>query len=103
MKVTRQPQVVKGGEGNQGKNRKPGVDDYFEMLEKAGAQRGRPEDLVPSESGSGAFTGPVRRLGVRAFIPACQPQEQPDLWPNIAVACRRSGIFLIILLHTEKP
>ena len=66
MKVASCLQVVKGGDGNQGRSRKPGVDDYFDMLEKAGAQRGRPEDLVPPASRSGAFTGTVRRLGVRA-------------------------------------
>lgn len=55
-------QVVKGGDGKHGK---PGVDDYFEMLEKAGARRGRPEDLQLPADRSGAFTGTVRRLGVR--------------------------------------
>lgn len=58
-------QVVKGGDGKGGDNRKPGVDDYFDMLEKAGAQRGRPEDLQQSSGRSAAFTGTVRRLGVR--------------------------------------
>lgn len=53
-------QVVKGGNGSEGKD----VDTYFDMLETAGAQRGRPEDLQPMQSRSVAFTGRSRKVQV---------------------------------------
>lgn len=55
---------MKGGDGKVGNDPKD-VDTYFDMLETAGAQRGRPEDLEQTTTRNAAFTGGARKLTVR--------------------------------------
>lgn len=79
---------MKGGKGNKA-NDEGQVDAYFDKLEKAGARRGQPEDLDMDENTqSQAFTGRVRRLGVRLDAGAV-----PDVDTNLSIS-RLPGSYL---------